>query len=635
MIARTDLPALLQEGMRRHQSGDLPRAEHIYRQVLAADAGAADGWHMLALALAQQGRPDEAMAAAARATGLRPQIAPYWLTLAKLEIERGRLAEAIAAYQEAFSLDPDGRFDRAECFALFARLKFDELPDFWHGELIRFLGRQDIDQSRYAIAGVNVLMARPAFRAALAAGQGQRATAALEEIMRDELFAILLRDTLIGRSEVEFMLTWLRCSLLQDAALLAQAPLEFLCNLALQCFNSEFVYAETGTETGAVGDLAQSVEQRLRGAPGVDEPLLRAVALLATYRPLRAVSGIDALLAHGASVEPLGRLLRRTASDAREETRLRGTIRVLGGVSDGVSRQVQAMYEENPYPRWLSLDRSAPVSATQWIAAQLVGDHPDEKIAEAPNILVAGCGTGRDAIALAAEIEGARVTAVDLSLSSLAFAKRKAEEMGVANIEFCRADILQLDALGERFDIVYCVGVLHHMRDPEEGLSVLCRLGRPGGLLKLGLYSARSRVELNAARELVREQRLTGTESSIRAFRQHVLAQDADSPLRGLLRYRDFFSMSECRDLLFHVQDYEFSLLQIAQMLRGHGLTVLAVSNPSRPAVLAYQEMFSQDRGMADLDKWDAVEQSHPQAFAGMYQIWCRFPGNVANDGAG
>src|SRR5712671_2967643 len=109
--------------------------------------------------------------------------------------------------------------------------------------------------------------------------------------MRDELFALLLRETLIGDSGFELMLTWLRCSLLQDIELLASAPLGFLCDLALQCFNNEFVYAEAELETAAVENLTEIVEARLRSLTQVDEPLLRSTALLAMYRPLHTLSG--------------------------------------------------------------------------------------------------------------------------------------------------------------------------------------------------------------------------------------------------------------------------------------------------------------------------------------------------------
>jgi 2-polyprenyl-3-methyl-5-hydroxy-6-metoxy-1,4-benzoquinol methylase len=300
---------------------------------------------------------------------------------------------------------------------------------------------------------------------------------------------------------------------------------------------------------------------------------------------------------------------------------------VLGPITDAVSNAVRAQYEENPYPRWLCLDQAPPVPPAQWLSAQL-GSQAPAGTPSALNVLIAGCGTGRDAIALATEMSGVRVTAIDLSLSSLAYARRKARKRGLGNIEFCQADLLGLGELREQFDLIYCVGVLHHMSDPQAGLRALLRLGTPRGLLKLGLYSERARSDLRAARAIIRSLQVPAAEAQIRAFRQHILALPVASPLKRLLRYRDFFSMSECRDLLFHVQDHEFRLPQVARMLDEHGLTVLGMSQPlPRQAALAYREMYPGDEAMADLERWDAVESRYPEAFSGMYQIWCRLPG--------
>ena len=98
------------------------------------------------------------------------------------------------------------------------------------------------------------------------------------------------------------------------------------------------------------------------------------------------------------------------------------------------------------------------------------------------------------------------------------------------------------------FDIVYCVGVLMAMRDPQAGLRALFPLVRPGGLLKLGLYSKRARASVNVAREVIRQRQLPATASAIREFRQYVYTAERDSPLKSLLRWRDFYSMSDCRD---------------------------------------------------------------------------------------
>ena len=62
---------------------------------------------------------------------------------------------------------------------------------------------------------------------------------------------------------------------------------------------------------------------------------------------------------------------------------------------------------------------------------------------------------------------------MDLSLSSLSYAKRKTQELGINNIEYMQGDILKLDQLEREFDIIECMGVLHHMDDPLAGWKVL------------------------------------------------------------------------------------------------------------------------------------------------------------------
>jgi 2-polyprenyl-3-methyl-5-hydroxy-6-metoxy-1,4-benzoquinol methylase len=57
--------------------------------------------------------------------------------------------------------------------------------------------------------------------------------------------------------------------------------------------------------------------------------------------------------------------------------------------------------------------------------------------------------------------------AVDLSLASLAYAARMTERLGISNITYQQADILELSHLDLRFAQVECVGVLHHLDDPS------------------------------------------------------------------------------------------------------------------------------------------------------------------------
>jgi len=698
-MLRAEIGTILKEAIRLHETGAVTRAEQIYREVLAADPGAADAWNMLAVALCQQNRLEAAAEAAERATTLRPKIAPYWLTRGNIAVARrlereaqasfrravetkpdfteahywlgrscereGKLTDAVAAYraalrgapevaeihyhlarallgaerwhealqayQQAFERDPEGSLDRRECLDRFRFLEFDSLAEFWHAEITRFFRREDVDKSRYAMVGLRVLMAKRAFRAVRASADAQGPfepdTAALDEVSRDELFGLLLRDALIAQPEFEVLLTRLRAALLLDGELRARAPLDFLCDLALQCFNNEFIFAEAQTESTEVTELQCAIEAILRNPWVADKQLMRAVATLAMYRPLHAMSGVDALLAREPTSAGVGRLLHRSVCNVIEERRLRSGVRAVGAITETVSQAVRAQYEENPYPRWLSFDRMPPVPAAEWIESEVPGLQTPTELSAALRLLVAGCGTGVEALGLATQIVGVQVKAVDLSLSSLAYAQRMANELSVTNVEFQQADILELAKWPERFDIVYCVGVLMAMRDPQAGLRALLPLVRPGGLLKLGVYSKRARASVNVARQIIRQRRLPATASAIREFRQYIYAAEQGSSLKSLLRWRDFYSMSDCRDFLFHVQEHQFELPQVAAMLHDHGLTVLGMSKQlPRHAVAAYRQMFPRDETLADLQKWDAVERRYPETFLGMYQVWCRKP---------
>ncbi|MEJ0071703.1 MAG: methyltransferase [Pseudomonadota bacterium] len=149
-----------------------------------------------------------------------------------------------------------------------------------------------------------------------------------------------------------------------------------------------------------------------------------------------------------------------------------------------------------------------------------------------------------------------------------AYAQRKTRELGLANVDYAQADILRLDQGGRNFDVIEAVGVLHHMADPIAGWRVLATLLRPGGFMKLGLYSARARAHIVRARRLIAERGYGSTAEDIRQFR-HELRRQSDVDARMLKESTDFYSTSGCRDLLFHVREHYFTLPEIAQTLEA------------------------------------------------------------------
>ena len=224
-------------------------------------------------------------------------------------------------------------------------------------------------------------------------------------------------------------------------------------------------------------------------------------------------------------------------------------------------------------------------------------------------------------IAQVTPIADANILAVDLSLASMAYASRKARELGLSNIAFGQADIMQLGRLSQRFDIVESSGVLHHLGDPEAGWRVLVSLLKPNGLMRISLYSEIARSIVVAAREFIAAQGYASTIEDIRRFRQDVLALPADHPVKAISFGRDFFSASECRDLAFHVQEQRFTLPRVKAFLAENQLEFLGF-DVDLDALNKYTAQCPDDRARIDLDHWHLFEQANPDVFSGMYQFW-------------
>jgi SAM-dependent methyltransferase len=103
-------------------------------------------------------------------------------------------------------------------------------------------------------------------------------------------------------------------------------------------------------------------------------------------------------------------------------------------------------------------------------------------------VLDAGCGTGENALHLAAL--GLPVVGVDVAETAIAMARAKAVERRLA-AEFAVADALTLESLGRRFATVLDVGLFHTLdRDERPAyLAALARVTDPGGTLYVLCFS--------------------------------------------------------------------------------------------------------------------------------------------------
>jgi 2-polyprenyl-3-methyl-5-hydroxy-6-metoxy-1,4-benzoquinol methylase len=443
--------------------------------------------------------------------------------------------------------------------------------------------------------------------------------AGLAAIAADPLLLYLLQSTPVRDVAFERLLTSLRSSILIDAMAakkISETVLGLACALARQCFINEYVFATTLEEDAEVERLKRMLNDAIASGTSFDPIQL---AVLAMYEPLHMHAFAPTLLDRRWT-PAIDNLLTQQVREPGREIELRDSIPQLTRIEDEVSQRVRQQYEENPYPRWVhAAGQIAPMPIDQYLCDQFPasGFTPLKKI-NALDLLVAGCGTGQVAIALAQKYLGAHILAVDLSLTSLCFAKRSTPAALAASIEYVQADILKLASIGRSFDVVDASGVLHHMTDPLEGWRILLSLVRPGGLMHLGFYSETGRSDVVAAREFIAQRGFGSTPAEIRRCRQEILK----THLASVTRFNDFFSTSECRDLLFHVQENRLTIPAINNFVAQSGLRFLGFEFASG-AMARYRGLFArQGWSMTDLDRWHEVEIKYPDTFSGMYQFW-------------
>ena len=584
-VAHSNLGSALQA------SGDARAAVASFRKAVEVDRGYAPGWYNLGLALRGVGDRRGSFEAMRNAVLAGPGFVPAWQEFA----------------QE------------------FSQARFEAWDPVAAQELARVLLHPAIDAGPLAEAAASLLVLDPAFapvfrelrsqeRAEVNRFAGERLKA-----LAHPLLLALIENALVPDAEFEEFLRALRSRALlawRDKTL-GGSPLliELLCALALQCFLNEYVWPENAEESAAIARLIESART---GATPTE------LALLAAWRPL---AGIDGLVRPVGGGEAFARMWLRQVEEPAGEARLRAEIPVLTPIEDEVSQSVRRQYEQNPYPRWQRAPAVSPYPLGRRLRTLFPHLEPSRLSApEAPAILIAGCGTGYHVAITALLNPSAKVLAIDLSRTSLAYAMRRCRELGIGNVHFAQADILRLGAIEDRFDLIETAGVLHHLRDPLEGWRVLVSLLRAGGFMKVALYSELARRGVVAARELIAQHGLDGELDNIRAARQLVLAQPEDSPARWPAASADFYSASGTRDLLLHVQEHRFTLARVNEAIDSLGLEFLGFEFADPEVPHAYRQRFPEDPALTSLAQWETFEKSSPGVFSGMYQFWVRKP---------
>ena len=619
--------------------GQFDAALASYRRVIELRPGFAEAHNNLGVALKDLGQLDTALASYRKAIELKPNYAEALNNLASLLVTQGELITALNIIVRSLQIE-DMRETKSIFVGCVRQLSFTHVDNFVRDAMARALSEPwcrpvDLAGIGADIVKLNRSVGECIARAITAWPQRLEAqelfgTEGIAAVFDDALLRCLLKSAPICRFELERFLTMVRFTLLGTAsgttALedVEESALIFYAALAQQCFINEYVFSWTDGEAKQARNLRDSLIAALEFNAQI--PVLWPVAV-ACYFPLNSLPFADRLLDRPWPAA-MDAVLVQQVREPEQERQCRVTIPQLTAIDDAVSLLVQSQYEENPYPRWI---KAPPASTPETVDAVLRKSFPYSSFrplgkSSFPDILIAGCGTGQQPIQAAQRFRGAVVLAVDLSLSSLCYAKRKTQELGLTMIEYAQADITKLGSLGRSFDIIESTGVLHHLADPLAGWQVLLSLLRPGGAMRLGFYSEVARRGIVRARTFIAEQGYDSTAEDIRQCRQKLMDSDDSASFGVALKSGDFFSTSACRDLLFHIQEHRMTLTGIDAFLRENDLRFLGFEIGA-DVLRAYKLSFPDDGAATNLGQWQIFENETPDTFIGMYQFWIQKSG--------
>jgi SAM-dependent methyltransferase len=240
-----------------------------------------------------------------------------------------------------------------------------------------------------------------------------------------------------------------------------------------------------------------------------------------------------------------------------------------------VAEEVRDFYDRYPYPRpvenldqyrllWQDRNRRRADYHLYW---------PAQPFREDQSILIAGCGTSQ-AAKHALRWPAAQVTGIDFSATSVRYTQALKRKHSLNNLQVFQLPIERVNELEMSFDQIVCTGVLHHLVDPDAGLSALRRVLALDGAMHLMVYAPYGRTGIYMFQELCRRTGIHATDEGIRDLMAMLKALPPGHPLENLLRVApDFGHEAGLADALLHPQDRAYSVPQLFDFIQRGGLT--------------------------------------------------------------
>ena len=598
-----------------------------FEEALVIKPDFAEAHNNLGNVLQELDQSDEALKSYKKALVIKPDFAEAHFNIAGILNEFGKLSEAVKSYEKALSIDSNNNFYWAAFSKSLRDIEFLKFNDSTAACLLQALKKPTVQANDLSKPIISILLHNPVFVRVIdvwkSSNIDEKVSYLTEQLSAIPLLLQLMELCHIPNPEVEKLLTQVRKASLNQLPYnhITPSSFPFYEALALHCFTNEYVFLESNEETLKVNQLEKEISMLISSKE--DIPFLK-ITILAAYRPLHFFSWADQLL-ESDSIEKIHRILITQIKEFSEEKRLRSKIPEINVTENKVSLVVRGQYEENPYPRWVNVGLSPEAKTIREEMQDLKVnlDLKDNQFPTNPKILIAGCGTGQHSLIVASSFQNSSVLAIDLSLTSLSYALRKTQELSIANIEYIQGDILKLNTLNRQFDIIESAGVLHHMEDPLAGWKVLVDLLKPQGLMRIGLYSQIARRQIGEVREFIAKKGYSSSSADIRQCRHEIMNMptDSNSRMQEITNSPDFYSLSDCRDLLFNIQEHCFNLPKVSSTLEKLNLNFIGFD--CSPEIMnQFKACYPNTNDRVSLSLWHQFEQDNPDTFVDMYQFW-------------
>ena len=260
--------------------------------------------------------------------------------------------------------------------------------------------------------------------------------------------------------------------------------------------------------------------------------------------------------------------------------------------SQAINQAVANLYNTYPFPPDPLSDLEPPGYNWRWCWTSAysfcTGMKPSTQDIR---ILDAGCGTGSGTDYLIHLNPEAEVTAIDLSEKALEVAKERCKRSGVIEnhakpVEFFQMKLEEATQLEGEFDFINCVGVLHHLPEPEKGIQALAKKLKPGGILHIFVYAELGRWEISLMQKaiaLLQGDKRGDYRDGVKVGREifanlpeHNRILQQEKKLWSLENHRD----ESFADMYVHPQEIDYNVETLFDLIDASGLDFVGFSNP-------------------------------------------------------